>query len=876
MSKYKNSTTYSLMVLSLALLVSLFLFAACGTDAGSKAQALPTTENTTVTDVDIIPTPSPSAISAAESNVVNQLITSLTAAGATVVNNGRTEQGLFPGEGIDLWHLTVNDTIVNVYEFGETAAREAVSNNISPRGDEYTVTEGDTTATITWDGEGVPHFWALDYLIINYWGEDAAIIGLLNNALGFPFASGFHLVLPRPEAGSGEIAGVSEYGISFQYDPYLAAILKGEVVDAFTDDDGMSYMLLPQHLAFSFANSYVSDDPLLQRQQLNLETMPRIVVYPAAAYAAMHPLAGTQIEQLQALLEARPTAPGGSLPYLPLQNAAQVFHSQLAYLTFANGAGVRYVTVFAQGVNPITNQEIIYTFQGLTDDGQFYVAAFFPVTTAVLPDTVQVEDWDAFHANYDTYISETTADLDQLPPTAFTPELTLLDALVTSLRIEPGTLATDDLAYRLPIFVEQLPSVAPLELNIDPAAGLITYQKDRQLWLSQADLSGDSFTLAECAERDKVICDLPRITWSPDGSHFFYQVTVNGEHRLLISDLQGQQQGFRLSHLPSRDPVWSPDGNKIVLFIVDSNRPWGDHSSLDFSALNFGFMEEVWQLQMEPSGIWLAPTKVTDLETAGIGCGGGGGSTSDALYDIQGGFALGHQAAREMVWTNDDAIIYPLTCDYWQGYGRLDTQTGHPLAPYSGLLRGLTLDSSGSRWFAVTGFNRNDDPANNRLVTGTADRTEYEVIETAVPVEMVFVGLESGRLYYTSRELLEHKDLSKQIKWDKSVAPYFNFYHTQLWTILPDGSDERLLWESDDHSFSRVTETMEGDVLFVLIENDVELYETIAGGTPEEEWIAHLPHTHIMHLSLKSNEPEICLEDAHSLAAWYPRELTTK
>jgi hypothetical protein len=676
---------------------------------------------------------------------------------------------------------------------------------------------------------------------------------------------------------------VDYMGVHFSAKPSLATSIWPEMKPASPLPEVLEgpgyWMAIPEHIRFTFANPDLS--PERRRIGFNLAAEGQILVFPLAELAGMNPLVPPKIGALRNLLLnlllERGTVQAGDLPLLPLTNAAQVFHAQKQYLDSGYVQGLRFISQHSQDPYPILlSQELFYTFQGFSNDGAYYVAAFFPINSAVLPDTIEIEDWEAFHANYDDYLAETTAELNQLPPSEFTPDLTLLDALVTSLRIEPGTLATGDRAYRLPIFVEQLPSVAPLELNIDPAAGLITYQKDRQLWLSQADLSGEPLKLAECSDQRNVICSLPGITWSPDGSHFFYQITVNGEHRLLISDLQGQQQGFRLSHLPSRDPVWSPDGNKIVLFIVDSNRPWGDHSNPELSPLEIGFIEEVWQLQMDPSGIWLAPPKVTDLETAGIGCGGGGGSTSDALYDIQDGFALGYQAARKMVWTNDYVIIYPLTCDYWQGYGRLDTQTWQPLTPYSGLLRGLTLDSSGSRWYAVTGINRDDDPNNNRLVTGTAGGTTYEVIDTAVPVEMVFEGLQSGRLYYTSRELLEHKDLSEQIKWDKSVVPYFNFYHTQLWTILSDGTDERLLWESDDHSFSRVTETMDGDVLFVLVENDVDLYEVIASGAPEEEWIEHLPHAHIVRFSLISNEPEIWLEDAHSLMTWYPRALINK
>jgi hypothetical protein len=422
------------------------------------------------------------------------------------------------------------------------------------------------------------------------------------------------------------------------------------------------------------------------------------------------------------------------------------------------------------------------------------------------------------------------------------------------------------------IIIERLTSVVPLELNLDPTAGLIAYQQDKQLWLNKADLSDNpnSIGMVKCAEQNKVICVLPRVHWSPDGSTFFYQTTEDGVHQLVISDLQGQQQGYRISQRPSRDPVWSPDGNKIVIF-VKTNRPWGDHNNRDFSALDFGFIDEVWQIQKDTSGTWLAPQKLADLETPGIGCGGGGTSISDNLYDTQGGFALGLQAAQQIVWTSDGVIIYPLTCDYWQGYGRLNALTGQPMESYSGELRGLTLDSSGSRWYAVTGHNRDDDPANNRLVTGTVASTEYEVIDTAVPVEMVFVGSQSGRLYYTAREQMDQKDLSDQFQDIPPVSPYFNFYHTQLWTILPDGSNERLLWESDDHSYSRVSETMIGDILFVLVENDSDLYEAMASSVPEEEWLERLPRTHIMHLTPSSPDPKFWLEDARDLTVWYPQ-----
>lgn len=422
--------------------------------------------------------------------------------------------------------------------------------------------------------------------------------------------------------------------------------------------------------------------------------------------------------------------------------------------------------------------------------------------------------------------------------------------------------------YDEPIIFEKLLAVDPLILNLDLTTGLIAYQQDRQLWLNNGDLSTMPVQVTVCGESEKFISCLPQLHWSPDGTHFYYQTAVSEQYNLIISDLQGQQQGFSISKAPYRHPVWSPDGQQLVLFI-GTVRPWGDHINGDISANEYGYINEVWQLKMDASGIWSVPQKLTDLETPGIGCGGGGRSYSDYLYENQEGTTIGFNAAQRMVWTNDDVIIYHLACDgiHSQGYGRYAVQANQKLEPYPGHLHGLALDPAGSRWYAITGYESDDiGLPENQLVTGTATDISYEWIETAVPVEMVFVGPVSGRVYYTARELIEQKDLVGQVDY---MEPYFNFYHTQLWTIQPDGSDERLLWESDDHSYSRITETSDGDVLFVLIENDVDLYEAMLAGISKEEREPYLPHTHIMRLSANSTEPEIWIEDARDLAVWH-------
>lgn len=436
----------------------------------------------------------------------------------------------------------------------------------------------------------------------------------------------------------------------------------------------------------------------------------------------------------------------------------------------------------------------------------------------------------------------------------------------------PAPSPTGIFIYDEPIVFERLDSLDPLPFNLDAANGLIAYQQNGRTWLDEADGTDAPVEVPVCPPTDDSRACAPQVHWSPDGTHFFYETAVSSRYILIISDLQGNQQGFTISMQPYRTPVWSQDGRQIILF-VGTNRPWGDHFNGDISANELGFLDEVWQLQLDASGTWLPPQKLTELETPGIGCGGGGYSVSDYLYESQGGFTMGLTAAQKMFWTTDDVIIYHLSCDYYlaQGYGRYDIKTNQQLDPYSGRLHGLVLDASGSRWYAITGQEDGEDaPMANRLVTGTVNELGVEVVETAVSVEMVFVGKYSGRLYYTSREQTDRIDISHISQNSFESPPYFHFYRSQLWTIQPDGSDERLLWESDDHSYSRFTETPDGDLLFVLIENDVARFEALTSDVPEAEWPDHFPHTHIMRLSPNALEPEIYIEDARDLAVWFP------
>ena len=244
-------------------------------------------------------------------------------------------------------------------------------------------------------------------------------------------------------------------GVRFNVDPALATSIWPEVIPARPIQEGEPFWYAsPEHIRFTFANPHML--PRRSRMGINLAAEAQILVYPLAKLVEIEPWGPSRIEALQSLLVEKGPIPDGELPLLPVINAAQMFHTQAQYLEFGNIQGIRFISQHTQEARPIMlSQEIFYTFQGFTDDNAYYVAAFFPLTTAILPDKIEVDDWDAFHTNYDNYLSETTADLDQLSPGEFTPDIKLLDAVIASLRLEPGSILSKSLLVMRPTLYTQ-------------------------------------------------------------------------------------------------------------------------------------------------------------------------------------------------------------------------------------------------------------------------------------------------------------------------------------------------------------------------------------------------------------------------------------
>lgn len=218
-------------------------------------------------------------------------------------------------------------------------------------------------------------------------------------------------------------------GISLQLDPAVAAGARGETLPENPGTPGGPYWdALPQYVRISL-DGYPLEQKFFE---------PVISVYPVADYRRISEPAGTQLDRLQAVLDQQPPS-ADQFPFLPVFNAGQVFHSNVAYLAFQNGIGVRYLTIFAQYPAPVNNFDLFYTFQGLTDDGQTLVTAILPVNHPTLPadpNALSSGEMDNIVKNYDAYRADQAAGLSSQPGSSFTPDLDQLDALIQSLHIE--------------------------------------------------------------------------------------------------------------------------------------------------------------------------------------------------------------------------------------------------------------------------------------------------------------------------------------------------------------------------------------------------------------------------------------------------------
>lgn len=219
------------------------------------------------------------------------------------------------------------------------------------------------------------------------------------------------IMTPGPDVLRGNDALYGFEGVSFGYSSSLAQEVSGSKQPAYTD-------FSPFYRA---GGTILSDMPDYVEITLQTDGLPaRLGVQPIRAagnlvYADFSP------ESLQriSVIENDVVMRAGAAEFDPPP-------PKLGYIAFFNGTGRRYLTFKPGSDNQLTNDNLYYLFEGVTEDGRYLVWFEYPITTDFLANPEPT-----------TPLETILSQLDDLPTDLFTPDLTLLDAAATSFRIEP-------------------------------------------------------------------------------------------------------------------------------------------------------------------------------------------------------------------------------------------------------------------------------------------------------------------------------------------------------------------------------------------------------------------------------------------------------
>ena len=226
---------------------------------------------------------------------------------------------------------------------------------------------------------------------------------------------------------------ISFQNVSLVIPTGLANGAAGEQVAEVNANNGAPWEVAPAHVKLTF-KGYPLQGTMWE---------PTLHFYPTQQFSAMDDGAEQIITSLKSVI-SNPSSLPGHLPFLPLINAQQDFYAQAQVLQFKNGTGIRYITQFDQAPLPINNQEMFYTFQGLTSDGKTYLSLTLPISSPVLPadnnPNSPVPSGDvAFDQNdfskFPQYISDVTGVLNSATPGSFSPSLSTMDELVKSISV---------------------------------------------------------------------------------------------------------------------------------------------------------------------------------------------------------------------------------------------------------------------------------------------------------------------------------------------------------------------------------------------------------------------------------------------------------
>jgi len=228
------------------------------------------------------------------------------------------------------------------------------------------------------------------------------------------------------------LANITCNELSFYLDPALGSGYECETMpESSSSDIPMDIFIYPAHTELTIQNY-----PLTHTQ-----FPPQVMIYPVNRFSELLPdVLPRRVSDLESLISSG-TWSSRELPFLPPLPLLQTFFSHETVISFKGGQGVRFITDYNEISHPLSNRTIFYTFQGLTDDGRYWVAVTLPISSPILPAEVDFppppegytnESW---FQNYSSYVSDMKDALETQLPGSFSPTINILDSLVKSISL---------------------------------------------------------------------------------------------------------------------------------------------------------------------------------------------------------------------------------------------------------------------------------------------------------------------------------------------------------------------------------------------------------------------------------------------------------
>ena len=298
---------------------------------------------------------------------------------------------------------------------------------------------------------------------------------------------------------------------------------------------------------------------------------PRVRVYPADEYAKVSGWTAENLNRLQSLLVDKTTPlTNDILPNVPYMGAsAQLYAAQVKELPFKSGNGVRMISAYAQYPAPIGQNSSFYHYEGLTQDGKYYLVVEMPVTLPVYSDESNPGEFGITYTRQDwlymqVYYQAVTELLNKADSAGFNPILDQIDKMVESITVE-GT-----------------PAVVPSpNVCLTPAAGtsLLTNPEDGYCLLypsrysteiprfivinpngAPGDVPGDAWVYIQVEDAQGRTAEQAaeaQITAAGPGFNITRQsMTIDGELAYIIDELPGQDPN-RLVFMVHNDRLYT-------------------------------------------------------------------------------------------------------------------------------------------------------------------------------------------------------------------------------------------------------------------------------------------------------------------------------